>query len=1386
MKFLYLNVVLSKLKFFNSLFFVFFLIAGNTFADTYPPISHLGIENGLSNNIVRCVCQDHNGFMWFGTYDGLNRYDGYNFKIFRNKQKDSNSLVHNFIYAITEDFNHKLWIGTRQGANRYDDLLGKFTPVSYRKGLNKPVQKLMSVVRDIKADKKNNIFIGTEGLGLLICRDGSSNAEQIPLVQPNRDTFSYGIQAIKIDKVERVWVLVQNRGLYFLDRTSMKLRLISPFVDIPISLETDGNHIWIGTHNAVYEYSIVDKTILKILDESNEKLITGSVMTLKLDKDKNLWIGTDTGDVGIWNIMSRKMEFLRSEGNKYSLSTSAIYAIYEDKQSRKWICTARGGITIVDPQKNKFQNITNEHGNVNSLTYNVVSAFCETPDGNIWIGTDGGGLNIWNRKNNKFTLYKHSLGDPTSLCDNFITSIKSDRKQNVWIGTFNKGISRFDWLKHRFVHYDCINSVSGVVNNVVYALLIDRNQQLWASTLRQGSLYGALYRFNYAANRFELFDTNLSDLFSLNEDNNGVLWGGNLNQLIKIDRVNRKHQFYPIGFVVRAAYEDRHNNFWIGTEGGGLLLFDRKKNNIIERYTTEEGLCNNGVLSIQDDLKGNLWISTYNGLSKFNIAKRKFDNYYQSDGILSNQFNYNAALTLQSGEMLFGGIKGISFFHPEDIKEDKSMPHLLLTGIDIDNVPLEQNERFIDKVSVNNIETIKVPFNHAVFSFNFTALEYSSPNKISYSYFMEGWDKSWTKPTGLRTGSYTHLNEGSYIFRVKCTNAEGQWNPQEIALNIIVLPPWYRSKVAYMIYLITFLGILYLFFQYKFRQNRLMYDIKIAHLNSLKEKEINEKRISFFTNVSHEFRTPLTLIINPVKEMLTGEYKEADPEQLTTVYRNARRLLSLVDQLLLFRKADSDSDDLKLVQLNFTALCNEVYLYFVQQARQKKIDYRFECINEAIEMFVDQEKMEIVFFNLLSNAFKYTPKGGKIIFHVEEITDKVQVSISDTGCGIPEYVGGKLFEKFNQVKGNNHLSKGGFGIGLYLVKLFIDRHKGALSYKSKEGEGTTFKFTLLKGKDHFHDEVIYPNDNEESIFLQELANENSTPINENNVQLNESINIKWKNVLPDLVSEQKTILVIDDDDELRKYISQVFNEDFTVIEAEDGNEGAKLARHYLPDVIISDISMQGMNGIELCTLIKEDPSLSHIPVILLTAHTSTDYKLKGIESGADDYITKPFEKKILKAKVLGILKKRNTLQQYFYNEITLKKNDLKISIEYKEFLNRCIQIVESHLDDDNFYIKTLAAEIGMSHSQLYKKVKSVSGQSIKEFIRFIRLRKAAEIMINTEHNITEITFMVGFNDIKYFREHFFNLFGMNPSEYIKKYRKPFHNTHHINKREKGK
>jgi len=1343
---------------------VLVLFPGMSHAAPNPPILHLGIEQGLSNNTVRCIIQDHYGFMWFGTYDGLNRYDGQGFKVFRNKLSDSNSLVNNIITAITEDRHHFLWIGTRQGLSRYNPLLGNFTAINY----GHPSQKLSTVIRSVSTDNNNDIFIGTEGLGLLVCRQGATIATSIPLLLDGASTNKYGIHSILTDSENRIWALVQNKGLALLDRNTNQLKLVNTELPAATCFATNGKDIWIGAGTAVYTYSTNAKQIIKAFDATTQLPEPGLVLALLFTKDhQQLWISTETGNIYTLDQHNKQVSLIKAGEDRDELSGGAIHTMYEDKAAGKWIGTLRGGINIIGLQKSRFLTIRREPGNNNTISGNVVSSFYETPDSILWISTDGNGLNRWNRHTNTFTSYTHHPKDPHSLIDNFITCLEGDQQQHVWLGTYGKGIQRFDINTQQFKHYTCINPLTGAENKVVFVLYTDKNGQLWASTLRSTGIYGALYRYNPAKDAFDIFDDTLSDLFSLYEDNQGNFWGGNLTQLVRIDKLDHKHQFFPIGHTVRAIRDDNNGHLWIGTEGGGLFLFDKSKGAIIARYTTEDGLCNDAVLNMLDDHNGNLWISTYNGLSKFNMAARTFTNYYQGDGLQSNQFFYNAARILRSGEMAFGGIKGFSLFFPNQIRSEHRQLNLVLTDLSVNNSPLEKNAAFITGVTDDAVQSIKVPYNKAVFSFSFTALEYTSPRRINYAYYMEGWDKGWNYTGNIRSATYTHLNEGTYTFRVKCTNAEGVWNPKEIALSITVLPPWYRSWWAYLLYIALLSGSVYLYFLYKMRQNRLKYEIRLAHVNAQKERDLHEKKLSFFTHVSHEFRTPLTLIINPVKEMLSAGVEEGtEKEELNIVYRNARRLLSLVDQLLLFRKADSEADTLKVVQLDFAHLCKEVYLCFVHQAKIKKIDYRFECPDTPIEMYVDREKTEIVLFNLLSNALKFTPSGGTVTFTVQETADSVQVEVSDTGCGIPAEVGDRLFHKFYQVKTGQSSSTGGFGIGLYLVKHFVDRHAGIITYESKIGEGTRFRTVLLKGKAHFGHETIFTDIPEGSIFLRELSEDNLPE--------------KKEAGLATLVTERQSILIIDDDEELRKYVALLFADSFTILEAANGTDGLQLAMDSLPDVIISDITMRGISGLEVCQAIKSNAALSHIPVILLTATTASESHLKGIESGADDYITKPFEKELLKARVLGMLRKRNTLQQYFYNEITLKKNDLKVSVEYKEFLDRCIKIVENHLDDDNFSIRTLAREVGMSHSGLYKKVKSVSGQSINGFIRFIRLRKAAEIMISTEHNISEIASMVGFNNAKYFRQHFNDLFGMNPSEYVKKYRRPFHNTHHVN------
>jgi signal transduction histidine kinase/ligand-binding sensor domain-containing protein/DNA-binding response OmpR family regulator len=1360
------------------------------------PVTYLGINQGLSNNSVRCILKDHKGFMWFGTFDGLNRYDGYGFRVFRNKINDSSSLINPFINVLNEDKKGNLWIGTRHGLSIYNSLTDKFTHLTH--SVNKSVSLVSDVIKAIGTDSSNNVFVGAENIGLLFCRNGNTVAQSIALNNGDMLVTSFGVQAIKISPEKKLWVFVQNKGLCLLDYKSMTLRLVNSTVQSASCLEIDGKTIWMGTPNGLYEYNMVSNICNKVQND----MLPDRMVALNLDEDHNLWIGTSGNGIVTWNQVTGKIEYLEAGDSKYSLLSGDIYTIYEDKESRKWIGTQKGGVNIIDPQKKKFQIVAHDAGIRDSFKGNSVSAFYEAPDSKLWIATDDAGINIWNRKKNTFVNMQHRPGDERSLPSNHVTAIKSDAENNLWIATFTSGLLRLNQSQSLVKRYKCINPVSGLENPVVYVLYEDNKKTLWATTLRQGNQYGALYYYNRSADRFDAFDTGLSDLFTLNEDRQGNLWGGNLNQLVKIDRLTKRHQFYSVGHSVRAVYEDNKANLWVGTEGGGLILFDRKQNKIIERYTSEQGLCNNAILNILEDKTGNFWISTLNGLSRFDPIAKTFRNYYYNDGLQSNQFNYNAALSLTSGQFVFGGIKGFNLFRPEQIFVINTALPVALTGIKVNNKSIYADNSFVVKTNENNITQLKIPYDEAVLSFEFAALEYSVPEKISYAYYLQGWDRDWNYSGNLRIASYTHLSEGTYTFHVKTTNAEGEWGKQEVSMQIIILPPWYRSWWAYLLYAIITASVAYIFWLYRSRQTRLKYEIALANVNTEKEKiekerqqaeyekekavheaeriinekekELNTKRLDFFTNIAHEFRTPLTLIINPIKDLL--QKKPASTEknnELSIVYRNARRLLSLVDQLLFFRKADIGIDKIKPARLNFYSLCYEVYLCFVQQAKARNIHYQFECDNQQLEMYVDREKMEIVLYNLLSNAIKYTPDDGSIIFKITEKPEEVEVTIADTGSGIPSEAGDKLFDKFYKAGGKGVQTKPGFGIGLYLVKQFIEAHVGKVSYTSTLGKGTIFCLQLKKGKTHFDPVIISDEKIATPVFLDELQ-ENNEPLlgNENDV-------VK-KDKLQPVVTEKQVMLVVDDDVEIRRYISNMFKDQFTIYEAGSGIQGLETAENNVPDIIISDIKMEDGDGIDFCKKIKTHASLSHIPVILLTGTHSSELKLEGVEGGADDYITKPFDKELLMARVANLQKSRASLQKYFFNEITLNKQDQKISEEYKQFLEKCIAIVEAHLEDDDFSVAKLAVEMGQSYSSVYKKIRMISGQSLKGFVRFIRLRKAAELLINTNYNVSEVAFQVGIYDAKFFREQFNKLFGMNPSEYIKKYRKPFQGQYSIN------
>jgi len=1351
------------------------------------PVNYLTTDKGLSNNSVLSVFQDHRGFMWIGTYDGLNRYDGTTVTVFRNRFSDTSSLSDNWVTGISEDKSGNIWLATRKGVNIFNEASNRCASVRF----GERGQVLDKFVKDIQADAGGNIFIASQYYGLLFCANGSHRIIQMPMMTAKGLVNDYDVTAVKVARDGSVWCQVRNIGLCELDKTSLRLKVVWAGLDFCFAMEDGGDVIWLGTGSGIYTY---DKRTGKLAHEAalNEGLIKSRVKSIFLDlHTHDLWIATEEG-IRVYNLLSHVAHYISDEKGELTLSSPSVSVVYADRENRKWIGTLKGGITTIGARDKQFTNISHDAGDPHSLSSNFILSFCEDHSGTIWIGTDGTGLSKWDRKSKKFTNYQHLAGADDYIPDDFVTTIVTDKEGMVWLSTVGGGIAKYDSKGKKIRNYTCPKP-TGEANPVVYTMLVDKTGGIWAGTFKPG----VLYKYDPSSDVFRIVNTAVDDLFCLYQDQGGDLWGGNSMGLVEMDGQGRTRGIFDLKYVVRSVYEDHAGNFWVGLDGGGLVRFDRKLHRVAAQYTTNDGLCSNSVLNILEDKHGNLWMSTNNGIATLDVKKRKFRNYYKDDGLQGNQFSFKAALALSSGELLFGGIKGVTIFNPDSLQASVTQPAIVLLNVLVNNVPLSADGAYIVRSGAEQVEEIKVPYDKAIISLDFTAPEYQSPRKISYAYFLQGWDRQWTYAGDKKNAIYTHLSEGNYLFRVKCTDTEGGWISREATIRIQVLPPWYRSWIAYLLYTAAFVSLLWLFFRVRARQTRLKYEIKLVNLDAEKkkaiyekekaerekerlmiekEKEATERKVSFFTDISHEFRSPLSLIINPVKDLLNKDRaaEDGDRAELSTVYRNAKRLLSIVDQLLLFRKADTGRDQMKVSRLNFYDVCREVFLCFVQQARSRDIRYALEFDNKEMEVYADREKIEIVLFNIISNAIKYTEKGGMVTVAVREEEEAILVAIRDTGKGIPPETGEQLYEKFYQGKGS---VKTGFGIGLFLARQFTLAHKGSIDYESRLGEGTLFTIRLLKGQEHFAKEDMIVDFGDEPTILSEITD---VPMEEK-AGKGPALMGAGADLAELLVTDKKSILVVEDEETMRSYLAGIFQHDYTVYEARNGEEGILSAEKLIPDIIISDIKMEGINGIDLCRSIKENPAISHIPVILLTGSTAPEIRLNGIESGADDYITKPFDKNILTARVASLLKNRTILRHYFYNEITFSKNDLKVSGEYKEFLKKCKNIIEEHMGDDGFNASSFITAMGMSRSNLLRKVKTISGLSINEFIRFIRLRKAAELFINSDANINEVAFQVGINDIKYFRQQFNKVFGMNPSAYIKRYRKILGYQHRINR-----
>jgi len=1347
-------------------------------------VFHYGLRDGLSFGVVNSIAQDSKGFIWIATSDGLNRFDGHSFKVFKNEPSNPFSIPSNHVQSVFKDSDGQLWISSRNGLTTFNAEKQRFikyssdnNPKSEHKDdithisesrdknlwiastegfyyFNKKSKRFSlfktgnlkglptNTIHNIYEDSGGLLWVGTREFGVHVFKaDGPNVWKQQRVISPE---LSARVNSIFEDSEHNVWIAT-SKGLLFYARNLNKFRLINGLTahlgsNIFLSVaENSKKEILIGLQDGgLYKLTFnpgkkEGEVVFEPVRGTNGALLTNwSVQTLFLDRGDNVWLGTWGNGVFMLNSIPKKFKKLQiSRNSRDTRDFVRFYGMTQDREGVFWLGTDGDGIYKVSKEGKILKNYRAD-GRKGSISDNAILSAGKDSKGRLWFGSYKGGAMLYDKKSDMFTSFHTESENSNSLRCNDVRVIFEDSKHRVWLGTNGGGLHLFNDKSRDFNSWNPANS--GITSNDVRAIIEDGKGNLWIGTYGGGVNY-----FDVARNSFfKLFENPAEANLLLNN-------------------------------VVYALYLDKKGRLWIGTEGDGLIVYNTQ-NKKISRYNEKNGLANNTVYALQADSQDNVWLSTNKGLSKVDFKGKKIYNYDEADGLQGGQFHEGSALLSQAdGDILFGGTEGCNFFAPGKITLNTSTPEVLITGLNIYGQPGNQadSENVIDITEVSQIELYP---DQAVFSINYLTLNYGFPHEGDYAYKLEGLDKEWNFVKNQRSATYRYLAPGTYIFKVKASNEDGIWSESFASIEVVILPPWYKTWLAYIFYTSLIGAAIYSLVTYRNRQAQLKFEIKTAHFEAEKEKELHEKKMNFFTNVSHEFRTPLTLIINPAKDLLHDDTHNANLGNLNTIYRNARRLLSLVDQLLLFRKSESEMSKLKLVKLNISDVCQEVYLCFTHQAKKKGIALSFETAKDHLEIIADREKMEIILFNLISNALKNTPEKGSVAINVTESAGEIFIQIKDTGIGIPDEAGERIFQQFYQVHNNSSASAGGFGVGLSLVKSFVESHKGSVSYKSKTGQGTTFIVSLKKGREHLKEHVIFEELNESSVFLEEL-------ITESQGDQDSEISTAATSENMDVYSDAKRILIVDDNHQIRQYVKQLFEGQHEVLEAEDGESGFRLAKQYIPDVVISDIMMQGLSGIELCSRIKEDPALNHIPVILLTASSSDEVKLKGIECGAEDFISKPFEKDILMARVAGILKSRNDLQNYFFNHITLKQDNSKISEEYKDFLDRCIVVVKNNLTDSGFGIKVLTDNLAMSRSTLYSRIKSISGQSPNAFIRFIRLRMAAEMFIASECTISEAAYSVGIKDMKHFREQFNKVFGMNPSEYIKKYRKKFHTTH---------
>lgn len=1339
-----------------------FCLSGSLFAMEEILFNHLGVKDGLSSNEITCILKDQKGFMWFGTTSGLNRFDGYEFSSYKPGDIDS-FFVEEGISDLVETADGKIWI------TYYDGKIGVYEPsidcfVPQEEVLDS--LRLESLPARIFTDRDKRLYYTTYDNGFYRYDPSQGKVSLYPL-----DKAEGGVCGIG-DVNDRLYVIHTSGKIQGIDKASGKSVFQDDYLTAyakaqPFYMFADSEgELWLflnpGHSDGVFRLNPKTSVWKHYTTSTPIALSSSMVRDVREDMNGNIWIATDHGGINILDKTKEKMRYLKNNPfDLKSLGQNSVVCLYRDDTDIMWAGTYKNGVSYYHESIFKFQTVRYPLLQTLDASNNDYNCVVEDPTGDLWVGTSGNGLLRYNRKTGEYTRYRAGKESENKISGDVVISMTKDLNGNLWIGTYMEGLTCFDGK--RFKHYrDIPGSKDGLSSNSVYSLYADTKNRLWIGTLDGGldclDLSTGEWMYYRAGDKHNAIHTDI--VYSLSGDSKGDIFVGTSSGVNWIEPETGKvssfdgtkdGSFRFKDRIINVVFSDSRQLLWIGSNHG-LHIYD-PLNDRIYQLNQSTGLPDNSIMSILEDEYHTVWVGTKNGL--LNIApSRNANNEYQfnwnsydeSEGVQGRVFNVNSAVRLASGELAFGGTNGLTFVNPSHIRYNSYSPPAVITGLTVNNVPV-----------VPRGNRLTLEYGERNFTFNISSCCYFLPLKNKYAFKMEGFDPDWTTVDAKgRRVTYTNLNPGTYTFQVKARNNDGVWSKEITSLEITILPPFWATGWAIALYLIIGLLFAYgiMWFILRIQQKKMEQEKAIVR----KQHEVDEMKLRFFTNVSHEFRTPLTLILTPLEKLMKTEENAETKQILRLIYRNADRLLKLVNQLLDFRKIDVQGDTLVLSTGDIVPFVRDVAYSFKELSEQKHIRFSFSSVFTSLPMRFDTDKVFKIVSNLLSNAFKFTPEGGMITVTLSLLPDKegrnkLLIEVSDSGIGIPADKQEAIFDRFYQVsssdKGNPVM---GTGIGLHLCREFVRMHQGSIAIKSQPGVGSTFTVTLPVIPQDHQDIISSPDEGEENEKRVSLVETTPETADTGAVKTSES-----------------TLLVVDDNADFLEFMRLSLSGVYSVLTAADGEDAWKLIPEELPDMVISDVMMPITDGITLCRRIKGDIRTSHIPVILLTAKSAKDSQLVGLEAGADDYISKPFNMEMLLLKVRHLIEMKKKMQKAFMQSSTMgiALTEVQASSMDEELMRKAIGYIEEQIANPELSVERLSREMGMSRVNFYKKCLSITGKTPVELIRTVRLKRAAQLLEKSQMRVNEVALECGFNDVKLFRKYFKDEFGRLPSDYHK-------------------